>query len=115
MNKVITTQIPFSRPDTTVASGKGVILSENSPLTGKVISIIIHFPGGCNSLVEIICYINQLQILPLQGFIALDDDTVTFPVKRAVDGKDKLRVKIENKDTTNSHTPSIIWNLEGEP
>ena len=108
-------EVPFTRPDTTVAKETEVTLYELSPLSGKVANITLHYPNGCNSLVEIICYINQIQVLPITGVIALNDATVTFPVDRSVRRGDNLRVKIANKDTVNEHTPSVIWELRGIP
>jgi hypothetical protein len=109
------TEVSFTRPDTTIAAESEVVLYQLSPLTGKVDNITLHFPNGCNSLVEISCYINQIQILPITGVIALNDATIKFPVGRRVKSGDKLRVKISNKDLTNEHTPSIIWELRGVP
>lgn len=111
----ISIQVPFSRPDTTVAAETEVILTEPSPVDGMVQSILIHFPDGCNALVEVVCYINQEQILPLTGYLALNNATPEFGVNRRVKKGDALRVKISNKDTVNEHTPSIIWNLKGVP
>lgn len=108
-------EVPFTRPDTTIAAETEVTLYEFSPLSGKVANITLHFPNGCNSLIEIACYINQIQVLPITGVIALNDATVTFPVDRSVRRSDKLRVKIANKDTVNEHTPSMIWELRGVP
>lgn len=111
----LTAQVPFTRPDTTVDAETEVILYEYSPLKGEVKNIILHYPNGCNSLVEIVCYINQLQVLPITGVIALNNATVIFPVNRKIDRSDKLRVLIANKDTVNEHTPSAIWELRGIP
>jgi len=111
----ITVEVPFTRPDTTVPKETEVILYELSPVDGKVTAITLHFPNGCNSLVEVTCYINQNPILPITGFIALNDATHTFPVGRLVKKGDKLRVRIANRDTVNEHTISVIWELRGVP
>lgn len=108
-------QVSFRRPHTTVLGGTEVILFEYSPVGGKVNSITLHFPDGCDQLVEITCYINQIPILPIVGdFIALNDATKDFTINRPVRKDDKLRVKIANT-AVGVHTPNIIWNLEGTP
>lgn len=111
----LTAEISFTRPDTTIAAETETILYEYSPVTGKVLSIDLHFPDGCNAYVEISCFINQTPVLPLSGVIALDDVTRLYPINRKVRRKDRLRVKISNKDTANEHTPSIVWIVEGVP
>lgn len=111
----ITTHVSFSRPDTTVPAATQISVSEPSPVTGTVEYITLHFPSGCNALVEISCYINGKQILPVLGFIALDNTIKDFPVSADVKKHDNLVVLITNRDSINAHTPSVIWNLEGNP
>lgn len=111
--RLIYPQVSFRRPHTTVPGTTERILSEASPISGKVNTIVLHYPNGCNQLVEITCYINQEPILPIVGdFIALKDATEKFPINRLVRKDDKLRVKIANTDV-GPHTPNIIWNMEG--
>jgi hypothetical protein len=110
-----TIQVSFGRPYTTVASATQVTLADTSPIEGMVTDITLHFPDGCNALVEIRCLINQVQVLPVTGFIALNNTTKDFSVNRTIRKNDKLRVVIANRDAANAHTPSIIWNLEGVP
>lgn len=115
VSEKITTQVAFERPDTTMLAATQATLAEKSPVTGSVIEIELHFPNGCNALVEISCFINQQQILPVTGFIALNDATRTYTVNRNVRKNDQLRVIIANRDGGFSHTPSIIWTLAGVP
>ena len=106
-------QLPFSGPDTTVAAATQSILDDTSPVTGLLKSITLHFPDGCNALVEITIYLQNMRVLPLNNKIALNNTTVTFEVNRPIKKSDKLRAVIANKDSVNSHTPSIIFNIEG--
>lgn len=110
----IVMQVPFGSPDTTVAAATEAALDDLSPVTGTVKSITLHFPDGCNALVEIVCYLKGMQILPLSGRkIALNNSTNDFEINRQITRGDKIRVVISNKDSVNSHTPSIIFNIEG--
>lgn len=104
--------LSFSSPDTAVPSGTEVTLTERSPVAGKVNSILLHFPAGCNALVQISCFIGSEQVLSLTGFIALDDATEKFPLGQKVDKNALLTVVIANTDSVNPHTPSIIWDVE---
>jgi len=108
-------QVSFTRPDTTVLPATEIALQELSPLTGAITNIELHFPNGCNGLVEIRCYVNQEQILPVTGYIALNDFTRSYSVNRKITNRDNLRVRISNRDAINPHTISIIFNMEGIP
>jgi hypothetical protein len=108
----INKHVSFSRPETTVPASTEVTLSERSPVKGTVNFITLHFPDGCNALVEIRCYIGGRQILPVSGFIALNNTIKDFPVFEKVDLNQGLRVTIANRDSVNAHTPSVIWNVE---
>ena len=111
----VSRQISFTRPVTTIAPATQTIVADDCPVTGKITYITLHFPDGCNALVELSCSVNQEQILPVSGFIALNNATKDFPVNMKVTKKSALRVLIVNRDAINPHTPSIIFNLEGVP
>lgn len=113
MSEVIT--IPFSEPDTTVAAGQGAILEEQINFNGKVRFIALAFPDGCNSLVRIVCKVNNEQILPSKGYIAFNNFTKDFPINKLVSAGSYLVVEIRNTDPLNAHTPSVIWSVEKEP
>jgi hypothetical protein len=110
-----TVQVPFGPPETTVAAATQATLEDVSPANGSLKSITLHFPAGCNALVDIVVYLKQMQILPLTGKIALNDATVTFDINRPTTRGDKLSAVIANRDSANSHTPSIIFTIEGTP
>lgn len=111
----ITTHVSFSRPETTTPAATQISVSEPSPVTGTVQYITLHFPSGCNALVEISCFIRGKQVLPISGFVALDNAIQDFPVSADVKKHDELVVLITNRDAANAHTPSAIWNMEGAP
>jgi hypothetical protein len=111
----ISVQVSFTRPATTTPAATEITLVELSPITGIVREIELHFPNGCNGLVEVKCFINQVQILPVTGYIALNDFTRSYTVNREITRNDNLRVIITNRDAVNQHTPSIIFDMEGIP
>lgn len=112
----INTHVSFSRPNTTVPASTEVRLSQPSPITGLANYIMLHFPNGCNALVEVSCYVQGNKVLPDPDspFIALNDTTQDFPVFAKVSRSDSLLVVIANRDSLNPHTPSVIWGLEGK-
>ena len=93
-----------------------------SPVTGKLMSAQIHFPLGCNQLVEIMINHGTVQILPTpvkggtgSDGIALNDATRSFSLNnRPVEQNDLLEVYIVNHDNTNPHTNSVIILIEEE-
>lgn len=111
----IYTQVSFTRPATMIAPATESVVADDCPVTGMLTGVTLHFPDGCNALVELICYIDQEQILPLSRFIALNNATKDFIVNKNVTKKSVFRVRITNRDAVNPHTPSIIFNVEGVP
>ncbi len=105
-----TAQVQFRQ---IVLASTGIIMSEVCPLTGKCISITFHYPNGCNALVLLRAGIGQIQIIPSNGFIALDNATPPFPVYKDVMLGQRLFVEVQNTDAGNPHTPGIIFDLEG--
>jgi len=114
VNVSVSRQVSFTRPTTTILAGTQTVVAADCPVDGELTNITLHFPNGCNALVELSCFVNQEQILPISGFIALNDATKDFPIFKKVTKKSVLRVQIANTDIF-PHTPSIIFNLEGTP
>ena len=87
-----------------------------SPIKGVINSCILHFPSGCNSLVEVFLNIGTTQILPAPARgtgtanvgIALDGTTQSFNISHHVDKDDPIELNIKNHDDTEDHTISAI-------
>jgi len=75
---------------------------------GTIKQITVHFPPGCNSLVEVKVFHGTRQVLPDKDGIALDDATPTFTIERDVNLGDPIRVEWINHDDTYEHTVSVI-------
>ena len=92
-----------------------VQLRARSPLTGLVTHLLIHYPAGCLSLVDIRVSVRAQQIYPNVGWVALDDATPLFRFSKGqpIERRDALDVEIQNRDTINPHTVTIILTLEG--
>lgn len=80
--------------------------------TGTIKEIVVHFPPGCNALVEIRVWHGSTQILPEKGGIALDGATSTFGIEKLIKLGDPIRVEWINHDNAYEHTVSIIVNIE---
>jgi len=73
----------------------------------------MHFPSGCNALVQVRMLLGiggtQIQVTPIDDqFIALDDANYPFIVDREVSKDDIIYVEINNYDSVNAHQISVI-------
>lgn len=83
--------------------------TQYSPVDGIIERAVIHFPSGCNGLVEVELYHKAKKIFPnTRGGIALDDATQTFSLHEPVTSNDPIQVIFTNHDGTNSHTLSAV-------
>ena len=96
----------------TVPALTGVTLADVVPVTGKVTQITVHFPNGCNALVDVAVKVKNQQILPVSGFIALNDTTTPFPASTDVKANDDLFVQVNNGDGANPHTITVVVSIE---
>jgi len=108
---VRTEQITFQQ---ILAPLQGVRLVSNVPIDGKITSITLHFPLGCAALVDIAFGYMTRQIVPSQGFIALDNATPVFPASEIVKRDEQAWCIMRNADAMNPHAPSVIVTIEGD-
>ena len=105
-----TQQINFHE---TVQPLTGIRVEEYIALDGRISSVSLHFPGGCNALVDIAVGHSSKQFLPIGGFIALNDATPVYPVSEMVSRQEAVWCIINNTDAL-QHTVSIAITIEGE-
>ena len=96
-----------------VAPGIGVVLVAPSPLNGTITSVTMHFPPGTLSLVQVAFRKGTKPVAPIQGFIALDFATPTYPTSEPVLSSDDLYVEIRNTDAVFGHTISVDVTIVG--
>lgn len=105
-----TEQIQFTQ---TLTPLQGVRLTDSVPIDGKMTSITVHFPPGCVAAVEIAFGYQTRQIIPFEGFLALDAATPVFPVSELVKRNEELWCVMRNGDPINNHTPAVIVTIQG--
>ena len=110
-NEVITRQTVFTY---NLAALQGIELTEPCPLTGFITEVTMHWPDGCNALVDLAFGHKGIPICPRSGYIALNNATPSWrglhePVKKGED----LSVELRNGDGLNPHSVSIICTLLG--
>lgn len=108
-----TLQLAFFR-EGGVLAGTEVILQHEIPFNCQTISCAVHFPSGCNALVEV--YIQKgdgTKIFPYKGeYIALDGATEVFPFIFFLKSGERLQAVIANTDDTNDHDVEIIISIQ---
>ena len=89
------------------------IRSVKVPSNGRLTSVTLHFPDGCNSLVGFSIIYKENTIFPLSkagaNFIAFNNATITIPAgSTPIKAGDILMGKVENHDNTYPHTVVAI-------
>ncbi len=96
----------------TVLPLQGIMDHKRVPMLKTVKSITIHWPDGCNSLVDVaVGYSQDKRLLPEEGYLALNNATPTWAINKDTNS-DTLWVEIRNGDGVNQHVVSVIINYE---
>ena len=83
--------------------------TEEAPLTGKITRALIHFPAGCNALVEVEVWHKRKKILPSTRYgVVLDNTTQPFELDEEINIGDAIEVITKNHDNTYDHTIVVI-------
>lgn len=91
---------------------QGMTLQDQVPMHGRITQITVHFPNGCNALVDVAVSHKSSQVLPVSGFIALNDTTTQFPLDTKVQQGDDLTVQINNGDAANPHAITVVISIQ---
>ena len=105
-----TQQIVFQQ---TLLVNTGIRLADQVPLDGLITSVTMHFPLNCNGLVDIAFGHNSKQIIPIGGFIALNDACPVFPTHEECKRNEEIWCIMDNHDGGFPHTVACIVTIEG--
>jgi len=100
-----TEQIPFTY---NVLATTGVILTEDAPFSGYIKQVSIHWPDGCDGLVDVKVLHGVKQFCPNDGYLALNDATPTYPFNEYVYDKEPIRVEIHNAGGLDHHITIVV-------
>jgi len=108
----VTRQVRFKE---TLELLEGIEVEARCPLEGEITSVTIHWPEGCDALVDIAVGHDGTFLCPNEPdtFLALNNATPTFPMKEPVVWDERLWAIIQNTDDSNPHTVSIIITIVG--
>ena len=107
----ITKQVPLAY---NVAALEVIKLAEPSPLRGRITSVTMHFPDGCDGLVHIAFGHGEVWLCPSEPntYISLNDATPTFPTSEPVEKGEHLWAEFRNA-TAFPHNVSVIVTITG--
>lgn len=104
-----TTQIKFKETLTALTGDKFTYIC---PWNATNIGVAMHFPSGCNALVDVAIGHSDKQIYPRSGYISLNDASPVFSVSEDIANEELIWVEINNADGGNSHTITVILTLQ---
>jgi len=95
----------------------GTRVTKPSPLTGKIIQLIPHWPDGCDALVDVAIGHKDTWILPseVDTFIALNDATPVLTVDEPIEKGEEIFMLLRNTDGVNAHAISCTVTIIGVP
>jgi hypothetical protein len=100
----------------TVPPLQGYVVGKGSPLTGKILQVMRHWPGGCNALVDLAVGHGDTWLLPNETdmFVALNNATPVVNVDEPVYKSEELWMVVRNTDAINAHAISVTFIIQGE-
>ncbi|MBA7611169.1 hypothetical protein ES703_18388 [subsurface metagenome] len=101
----------------TVQPLKGTKAAKPSPLTGRITQLVLHFPDGCNALVDVAIGHKDTWVCPneIDTFIALNDATPVLTINEPIEKAEEMWMIIRNADGGNAHAISVTFTIVGVP
>ena len=95
----------------------GTRVARPSPLTGKIVQLILHWPDGCDALVDVAIGHKDTWILPheVDTYIALNDATPVLTVDEPIEKGEMAWMILRNTDGVNPHAISCTVTIIGVP
>ncbi len=93
----------------------GTRVFKPSPLTGRIVQLIPHWPDGCNALVDVAVGHGDTWIYPhlVDTFVALNDATPVLTVDEPVEKGEEIWMIVRNTDGGNVHAITVTATLIG--
>jgi len=97
---------------TDLEPGTRVRKRENAPISGSINSVAFFFPSGPDQKVDVALDVEGERVTPGSGdFLALNDVSITLPVREDVERGDQIDLIVRNRDPQEAHTVQIIANV----
>ena len=93
----------------------GTKVFQPSPLTGKIVQLIPHWPDGCNALVDVAIGHKDTWIYPhlVDNFVALNDATPVLTVEEPITKGEQIWMIVRNSDGREKHAITVTATVIG--
>lgn len=100
----------------TVQPLTGTRVARPSPLTGRIVQIVRHWPEGCDGNVDLAVGHRDTWVLPnaTDTFVALNDATPVVTVDEPIEKSEEIWMVVRNGDIANQHSITTTVVIEGE-
>ncbi len=96
----------------TLAPLQALRIQDPRSFDGKVRSATVHWPSGCNALVDVSLHKGTTQLLPEDGYLALDNTTKEWGIDGPIASSEPLWVELRNADAVWPHTITVTVTIE---
>ena len=95
----------------------GTRVYKPSPLTGKIVQLIPHFPDGADALVDVAVGHKDTWVYPhlVDTFVALNDATPVLTVDEPIEKGEEIWMIVKNADGVNEHAITVTATIIGVP
>jgi len=99
----------------TLLPNTGQRIAKHSPLTGRIVQLIPHWPDGCNALVDIAVGHKDTWVYPneVDTFIALNDATPVLTIDEPIEKGEGIWMIGRNGDGFNPHAVGCSLTIIG--
>ena len=100
----------------TVQPLTGTRLARPSPLTGRIVQIVRHWPDGCDGNVDLAIGHKDTWVLPntTDNYVALNNATPVLTIDEPIEKGEEIWMIVRNGDGVNPHTITATVVIEGE-
>ena len=93
----------------------GTTVSKPSPLTGRIVQLIPHWPDGADALVDVAVGHKDTWILPhlVDTFVALNDATPVLTVDEPITKGEEIWAIVRNADGREKHAITVTATVIG--
>jgi len=93
----------------------GTRVSKPSPVTGRIVQLIPHWPDGCNALVDVAVGHKDTWIYPhlVDNFVALNDATPVLTVDEPITKGEGIWMIVRNADGRETHAITVTATIIG--
>ena len=95
----------------------GTRVYKSSPLTGRIVQLIPHWPDGADALVDVAVGHKDTWIYPhlVDTFVALNDATPVLTVDEPIEKGEEIWMIVKNADGGNEHAITVTATIIGVP